>query len=92
MASDMPAILPRAVSPVSGYSAAVRIELNIDGRLFFPTHSASDFLIFRDPQALAPGSALLIVSVDGVVRTTDVEILPHASPAARIPIRTAPPV
>ena len=87
MASDIPTILPRTTSPISGYSASVQIELNIDGRAFFPTHSASDFLIFREPQSLAPGTAHLVVCVDGAARKTAVEILPHASPATRIPIR-----
>ncbi len=87
MASDMPTILPRTAGPTSGYSAAVRIELKLGDRVLIPTHSASDFLIFREPQTLSPAPARLIISVDGVARESAVEILAHISPAKRVPIR-----
>ena len=85
MASDMPTILSRPASPVSGYSAAVRIELNIDGHLHFPSHTGPDFLIFRDPQSLPQAMASLVISVDGVARTSTLEVL--CAPSTKVPVQ-----
>ena len=70
-----------------GYSADVRIELDIEGRVLSPTHSAPDYLIFREPQTLALSRGRLIVTVDGIAHRSNVEIMRHSSPATRIPIR-----
>jgi hypothetical protein len=59
----------------------------IDGRVLFPSHTAADYLVFRQAQAVRPGEARLVISIDGVERITNIEILPHDSPASRIPIR-----
>ena len=87
MASDIRTLLPRAPSALPGNSAHVRIELSVGDRLLFPTHTAPDFLIFGDPQTLSPSNARLLISVDGQSSESTVEILPHLSPATRIPIR-----
>jgi hypothetical protein len=73
----------------AGYSADVRIELHIGGHVHFPSHTGPDFLIFREPQSLPATTARLAISVDGVIRTSTVEILPYAAPATRVPVRIA---
>jgi hypothetical protein len=75
--------------PVGSYSAEVRIELHVDGRVLYPTHTAPDYLRFREPHDIAPSHARLVLTVDGTPHETPVEILPYASPCARIPILIA---
>jgi hypothetical protein len=88
MASDTQAALRMKRSGTPAHSASVRIELNVAGHRFFPSHAAADFLIFREPQTVSPSLAQLIISVDGEPHESSIEVLPHSSPATGIPIRT----
>jgi hypothetical protein len=90
MASDTSTILlpqPTTAAAAKGYSADVRIQLEVDGRLVFPSHTGPNFLIFLEPQTIIAKSACLNISVDGVDHESRLEILPHESPATRIPVR-----
>jgi len=87
----MPSLIPKP-SSVGGYSADVRIDLHVNGKIYSPTHTASDFLIFRKPQAIEPSMARLIVSVGGEPHESAIEILPYESPNTRIPVRILHPV
>jgi hypothetical protein len=87
MSSDMPLTLPKTDRANSGHSAVVRIELHTAHGLFYPTHTAHECLIFREPQILEPSEARLVISIDGEPQESKVEILPHPSPNNRIPIR-----
>jgi|SRR5271170_2966461 len=73
-------------APRGQYSAVVRISLYVGNRIFFPTHTAHDELIFREPQTVPPSTGRLIISLDGVLHCSKIEILQHLFPAKRIPI------
>jgi len=79
--------LPKTDRTRSGHSAVVRIELHTNGGVFYPTHTAHEWLSFREPQVLEPSEGRLIISIDGELQESKVEILPHQSPNKRIPIR-----
>jgi hypothetical protein len=86
MSTDMPLVFPNTTDKGGGYSAAVRIELHVGSRVLRPSHTASDFLLFRQPEFIEPSIARLVIWVDGAVQESSVEILPHISPNSRIPI------
>jgi hypothetical protein len=67
-----------------GYSAEVRIELHVDGRILRPSHTASDYLIFREAQTIPPGLARLVISIDGVPMESTLRILPQPLPSDRL--------
>jgi hypothetical protein len=66
------------------YSAEVRTELHVDGRILRPSHTASDYLIFREPQSIPPCIARLVISIDGAPQESTLRILPQPLPSDRI--------
>jgi hypothetical protein len=75
-----------AAEPVvkGGHSASVRIELHADGRILRPSHTASDYLIFREPQTIQSTAARLVITIDGVPQQAALRILPQQMPSERI--------
>jgi hypothetical protein len=77
-----------AKSPLTdGYSAEVRMELHVGDRVLYPTHTASEWVTFPEPQLIAPAVGRLVISIDDVVREMNVRILPQKSPGKRVPIQ-----
>ena len=81
---SMPA--PRLTSNF-GYSATVRIDLHADGRSFSPSQTASDYLLFRQPQRIPSCEARLTIWIDGVPQRSTLQILPHESPTTKVPVQ-----
>ena len=69
-----------------GHSAAVSIELYVDGRVLSPSHAACDYLLFRQPQTVRPGLARLVITIDGVAQESTLRILPQHARGERIPV------
>jgi|GEM_PF-6979220 len=69
------------------HSAAVRIELHVDGVILHPTHTASDWIKIEKPQFIRPGEADLIIFIDGVPHQSRIRVLPQTSATTRIPVQ-----
>ena len=72
---------------MGSYSADVSIALYAEDRVYSPRQTTSDCVFFRKPQAIKPSHARLVISIDGTPYESILEILPHESPSARIPVR-----
>jgi len=89
MDSDTLPIIPQNRGKFQGYSANVRLEFFVNGKLFRPTHSGSKELIFLEAPNLTDSIGQLgqlIVSVDGVPHCSTLKILPHDASSVQIPV------
>lgn len=67
----------------NGFSAAVRMQLKMNGHVFAIGQRGPDFLILRDAVDCPPGDEEMTVSIDGDLRRWSVQ-LPDAI-AANVP-------
>jgi hypothetical protein len=74
-----------------GHSAAVRIELHTDGRTLRPSHTASDYLIFREPVSIPPGFARLVITIDGVPLESTLKIPAQKMPSDEVSVEIIKP-
>jgi hypothetical protein len=74
-----------------GHSAAVRIELHTDGRILRPSHTASDYLIFREPVSIPPGVARLVITIDGVPMESTLRIPAQPMPSDEVSVEIIEP-
>jgi hypothetical protein len=81
--SDMSLAVSKSIAR-GGHSAAVRMELHVDGRILRPSHAAADYLIFREPQSIPPGLGRLVITIDGIAQESTLRILLQSVPNERI--------
>jgi hypothetical protein len=89
MESDTLPIIPEKRDRFQGYSASVRIEFLVDGKMFLPSQTGSDELIFREPPDLTDSIGhlgQLIVYIDGVPHHSTLKILQHEAASNQIPV------
>jgi hypothetical protein len=89
MESDTLPIISEKRERFQGYSASVKIEFFVDGKLYLPSQTGSDVLIFREAPELTDSIGelgRLVVSVDGVPHYSTLKILPHEASSNQIPV------
>jgi len=80
----MSQVASKQLTANDGYSAEVRIELYAGGNVLYPSHTCESSLTFDHPTSIPPGTARLVITIDGLPQESTLRILPQAMPSDRI--------
>ena len=67
---------------VPRYSTVADFELLVDGRSYKVAQVAPEFLLLENPAEIAPGSAVLVIRVEGEELRRQIDLPIGASPTA----------